>query len=206
MRFRPRWTLLLFGAAVVLSWALVKASGSRDSRNQARQSGAERSAIFSPGHRSLREAAADFFGWRPSAPQPIAFTHRTHLENSITCQACHAGVDRGPVAGLPSVKTCMFCHGPPRSVASDRPEIQKLAAYQHRGEDIPWQRIYGFSPSAHVKFNHAPHVRAGVDCAACHGDLAKQTVAVRAVDLDMGFCIACHKQNQVSIECVTCHF
>jgi len=75
-----------------------------------------------------------------------------------------------------------------------------------RGEDIPWQRVYDFTPSAHVKFNHAPHVRANVPCATCHGDMRQQTVAVRAVNLTMGYCIDCHKQQKASIDCTTCHF
>jgi hypothetical protein len=36
--------------------------------------------------------------------------------------------------------------------------------------------------------------------------MTKQTVAVRAVDHTMGFCITCHQQRKVSIDCVTCHY
>ena len=68
-------------------------------------------------------------------------------------------------------------------IATDRPEIKKVAAYQARGEDIPWVRVYDYSASAHLKFNHAPHIRAGVDCSNCHGDMTKQTTAERAVNL-----------------------
>ena len=92
----------------------------------------------------------------------------------------------GPDARIPSVNFCMTCH---QVIATDKPEIKKLAAYRARGEDIPWQRVYGFEPSAHVKFNHAPHIRAGVDCATCHGDMTKATVAERKVNHTMGFCI-----------------
>ena len=60
--------------------------------------------------------------------------------------------------------------------------------------------------SAHVRFNHAPHIRAGVDCASCHGDLTKQTTAERKIDLNMGFCLNCHTQKKVSIDCETCHY
>ena len=42
---------------------------------------------------------------------------------------------------------------------------------------------------------------AGVDCAACHSDLTKQTTAERKIDLNMGFCINCHTQKKVSIDC-----
>ena len=39
-----------------------------------------------------------------------------------------------------------------------------------RAIEIPWQRVYGFTREAHVRFNHAPHIRASVDCSTCHGD------------------------------------
>jgi hypothetical protein len=84
--------------------------------------------------------------------------------------------------------------------------IKKIAAYKARGEEIPWVRVYNYSESAHVRFNHAPHIRAGVDCAMCHSDLTKQTTAERKVNLNMGFCINCHTQKKVSIDCETCHY
>jgi hypothetical protein len=149
-------------------------------------------------------AVREFFGIRPKPVQPIQFTHKVHLTTAgLQCVYCHVGVDHGPDAAIPDVNFCMTCH---IAIATERPEIKKLTAYQARGEDIPWQRVYGFEPSAHVKFNHAPHIRAGVDCATCHGDMTKQTVAERAVNHTMGFCITCHEEKKAPIDCVTCHF
>ncbi len=161
------------------------------------------SPVFTRAHGSLLEAVKEFFDYRTVPQQPIAFTHKVHLAKGLDCTGCHQGVEQGPDAGLPSVKLCMTCH---LAIASDRPEIKKVAAYLERGEEIPWQRVYGYYPSAHVRFNHAPHVRAAVTCASCHGDMTKQTVAARAVDLDMGYCLNCHKQKKASVDCMTCHF
>ncbi len=97
----------------------------------------------------------------------------------------------------------MICHD---SIAKDRPTIQKMADYQKRGLDIPWQRVYGYTNEAHVRFNHAPHIRAGVECGTCHGHVDQQTVAERVVDLNMGFCVGCHKAKRASNDCLTCHF
>ena len=55
-------------------------------------------------------------------------------------------------------------------------------------------------------FNHAPHIRANVDCATCHGNMAEQTVAERNVDHTMGFCVNCHNERKASNDCLTCHF
>jgi cytochrome c7-like protein len=161
------------------------------------------SPVFTPAHRTVLEALREFFN-RPPAPfQPIAYTHKAHLAHGMQCTDCHTGVDEGPDARIPGVNLCMTCH---QVIATDKPEIKKLASYAARGEDIPWQRVYNFEPSAHLKFNHAPHIRAGIACAKCHGDMTQQTVAVRIVDLNMGYCLRCHKEQNASIDCVTCHY
>ena len=106
-------------------------------------------------------------------------------------------------AGLPSVNTCLICHA---AIATDKPRIQQITAMADKGVDLAWQRVYGYPQAAHVKFNHAPHIRASVDCATCHGDLSKQTVAERSVDHSMGFCVNCHKSKNAPNDCLTCHY
>jgi len=188
--------LIVLGCSV-LEWRL-SAQG-----QSASNSSAQSDDVFTPAHRTILGAVREYFGIRPTPVQPIAFTHKVHLANGLQCTDCHVGVDRGPEARIPSVNFCMTCH---RVIATDKPEIKKVAAYYARGEDIPWERVYGFEPSAHVMFNHAPHIRAGVDCKECHGDMTTQTVAERKVNLTMGFCLQCHKQHNASIDCVTCHY
>ena len=97
----------------------------------------------------------------------------------------------------------MICHA---AIATDRPRIRQLAALSEKGIDLQWQRVYGYVQEAHVKFNHAPHIRAEVECATCHGNIGEQTVAQRNVDLNMGFCVNCHNANNASVDCLTCHF
>jgi formamidopyrimidine-DNA glycosylase len=159
--------------------------------------------IFTPAHPSLGAAVKDFLNWRPEPVQPVAFTHKAHADNGLPCEVCHTAVATGPQAGIPSLRFCMACH---LVIAADKPEVQKMAAYNSRGEDIVWARVYDYSRSAHVRFNHAPHIRASVPCATCHGDVAQQTVAERVVDLNMGACVACHVERNASVDCLTCHF
>jgi hypothetical protein len=161
-------------------------------------------SVFTPARATIADATRDFFGVRPAATQPIPFPHKTHIEKGLACtEYCHESVTKGPVAGLPSVKTCMICHD---AIATDRPLIQQITAIQKTGRDLAWQRVYGYPQTAHVHFNHAPHIRANVDCATCHGDIKSQTVAQRNVDLNMGFCVNCHRQKNASNDCWTCHF
>ena len=146
----------------------------------------------------------DFFSTPPTPQQPIEFPHNVHVGKKIACtEYCHEGVTMGPVAGLPSVRTCMICHD---AIAVDRPRIKQITAMRAQGRDLAWQRVYGYPATAHVRFNHAPHIRAQVECATCHGNIGEQTVAQRNVDLNMGFCVTCHSARNASIDCLTCHF
>ena len=159
--------------------------------------------VFTTARPSFGAAVSDFFGRLPEGEQPIEFPHNTHINMNIGCETCHEGVMTGPVAGLPSVRTCMICH---EAIATDRPRIQQITALRDKGIDLNWVRIYGYVREAHVKFNHAPHIRAKVECATCHGNIAEQTVAQRNVDLNMGFCVTCHRENNAPVDCLTCHF
>ena len=163
----------------------------------------DQAKVFTPAHRTTGEAAREFFAIRPAAVQPIPFPHKTHIAKKAVCADCHESADKGPIAGIPSVKTCMICHS---QIATDKPLIKQVTGYAEKGIEIPWQRVYGFTREAHVRFNHAPHIRASVDCKTCHGDLAAMTVAERAVDHNMGFCVNCHTQKKASNDCLTCHY
>jgi hypothetical protein len=36
--------------------------------------------------------------------------------------------------------------------------------------------------------------------------MTQQTVAVRSKNLNMKFCISCHKAKGASADCITCHY
>ena len=160
-------------------------------------------SVFTPAHRTMAAAARDYFNMHPTPRQPLPFPHKVHIAKQALCTDCHETVERGPVAGIPSVKTCMICHS---QIATDRALIKEVTRYSEKGIEIPWQRVYGFTHEQHVHFNHAPHVRAGVDCRTCHGDVAGMTVAERVVEHSMGFCVSCHRQKGAPNDCMTCHF
>lgn len=160
--------------------------------------------VFTTAHPSIAAAVSDFLGRRPAPVQPIEFPHNVHAGKQIACtEYCHETVTTGPVAGLPSVRTCMICHN---SIASDRPRIQRITQMRTKGIDLAWQRVFGYPEESHVKFNHAPHIRAKVECATCHGNIGEQTVAQRNVELTMGVCVNCHNERKASVDCLTCHY
>ena len=134
--------------------------------------------------------------------QPVDFSHTRHVVHAgIDCQFCHAYARRGPVAGIPSVERCVGCH---RTILSERPEIERVLDFWEREEPIPWVRVHDLPD--YVRFSHKAHVRAGVDCATCHGDVASMAVARQVESLSMGWCVDCHAERDASRDCLVCHY
>lgn len=133
--------------------------------------------------------------------QPVAFSHKLHAgDNGIHCLFCHRYAPKSPVAGIPTMATCRACH---LFISPNAPEIKKLMGYWDKLEPIPWVRVYWLPD--HVYFPHMMHIRARLDCATCHGEVAAMERITRSVKLKMGWCLNCHRQHKASIDCWTCH-
>jgi hypothetical protein len=133
--------------------------------------------------------------------QPLTFSHKLHAgDNAIPCLYCHAYAAKSPLAGIPAVADCRACH---LFIVPDAPEIKRLLAFWEEEKPIPWVRVYDLPD--HVYFPHMMHLRAKVDCLTCHGEVAAMERITRSVSLKMGWCLDCHRQQQASIDCWTCH-
>ncbi len=136
-----------------------------------------------------------------SPVQPIAFSHKLHAGvNGINCLFCHRYAPKSPVAGIPAVADCRACH---MFISPDAPEIKKLMTYWDKRESIPWVRVYWLPD--HVYFPHMMHIRAGLACSDCHGNVAAMERISRNVKLEMGWCLDCHRRKNVGIDCWMCH-
>ena len=136
-----------------------------------------------------------------SPVQPLAFSHKLHAGTSgIPCLYCHRYADRSPVAGIPSVADCRACH---LYISPEAPQIRTLVGYWDKREPIPWVRVNSLPD--HVYFPHMMHIRARIDCSACHGQVAAMERVRRTASLKMGWCLGCHRQHKASIDCWTCH-
>lgn len=133
--------------------------------------------------------------------QPLQFNHSVHVAKlGLACDYCHQYAGRSISAGIPPMLLCMECH---EKAARDNPEVWKLVQYWERKEPIPWVRVH--SLAGYVYFTHKRHIKAGVDCALCHGDVAAMTVARKVKSLEMGWCVSCHRANDAPADCLTCH-
>ena len=143
-------------------------------------------------------------GYMPG--QPIRFSHVTHVQkNQMECQYCHYTATKSPYAAVPEVETCMGCHKLVKGKEDwQKAEITKLEEYWNDQQPIPWEKVH-VMPN-HVKFNHKRHVKAGVSCHSCHGQVQEMPVVQRVSSMKMGWCISCHREEGTSIDCGVCHY
>lgn len=124
--------------------------------------------------------------------QPIPFDHALHATtNKIDCKFCHTGTLTSRHASVPSLDTCMKCH---QSVATQKPEVQKLIAAYNENRSIAWNKVHMLPDF--VFFSHVPHVRRkGLSCNECHGPVEEMTRVYQHAPLSMGWCVSCHRSE-----------
>jgi hypothetical protein len=163
--------------------------------------------------------------------QPIAFSHYVHAtELSIDCQYCHYEARRSIHSGVPPLQTCMGCHAYEKL---ESPEVQKIhqawcgqpkctPREDEFGRLVPepnsvpleWSKVHDLPDYVH--FNHQRHIKGGVNCTECHGQIKLQgqytlepipgdpqgrsyrkveKVMVRETSLQMGWCLDCHASH-----------
>ena len=134
------------------------------------------------------------------APQPIAFSHKKHAAAGLSCLQCHASATEKDQAGLPNAEQCLVCHD---AMIGDSPEVKKLAEAHRRGEKVKWVRVYQVPDF--VFFSHASHLKAGQQCATCHGLVDQRDVLAKEISTGMTSCMNCHAARKASNDCSLCH-
>jgi len=133
--------------------------------------------------------------------QPIPFSHKVHINTvGLQCTHCHQYAAEGPQATVPAMSICMECH---KNVKTDSPEIQKLTRAWEEGRGVEWVKVHNVP--WHVHFTHKRHVKAGIQCQSCHGEVRAMDQMRQVRSLEMGWCVSCHRLNAASTDCLTCH-
>ena len=194
-------TLALIGAGVAAAAVVAVSSVSRRSDAQA-------PAAVADSLRAPILAAGDTAGL-PGPRQPIFFRHDIHAgQFKIQCQYCHYTVAVSPEPGIPSAQTCMGCHTViAGSDTASRAEIKKLRDAWTQKKPIEWVRVH-FLPR-HAHFPHSRHIKAlGPNgCQTCHGDVTRMPQVFKANQIgNMGWCISCHLERNISRDCTVCHY
>jgi predicted CXXCH cytochrome family protein len=126
--------------------------------------------------------------------QPVQFDHRHHVQDDhIACLYCHSGADSTASAGVPATEVCMGCHS---QIWPEAPLLEPVRRSFFSGQPLRWARVHEVPDF--VYFNHAVHVRRGLECARCHGDVAAMPLAEKTELFTMGWCLDCHRRNQLA--------
>ena len=121
--------------------------------------------------------------------QPVPYSHKQHAgELQIDCRYCHASVETSAVANIPPTQACMNCH---RVLAADSPALEPVRESLADGKPIRWVRVHKIGEYAF--FDHRAHVKAGVGCVSCHGQVEQMEVVRQVEPLSMGWCLECHR-------------
>ena len=133
--------------------------------------------------------------------QPIPFSHQLHAGvKAIDCYYCHPYVGKSIHPGIPPVEKCLHCH---KYIIANHPQILKEHNYYNTNTPTPWRKVY--LVAEHVLFNHQRHIRKEIACESCHGQV-KQMDRLKSHRFKMGFCIECHREKRVNIDCwLSCH-
>jgi hypothetical protein len=121
--------------------------------------------------------------------QPVPFSHKHHVgEIGLDCRFCHASVETNRFAGIPTSHTCMTCHSQLFTTAAMLAPVRDSLA---KDQPLSWTRVNNLP--GYVYFDHSAHIRHGVGCVNCHGEVADMPLTRQAAPLTMRWCLDCHR-------------
>ena len=127
--------------------------------------------------------------------QPVPFSHQHHVGGlGLDCRYCHASVETSRFAGLPPTETCMTCHSQVWTNAELLAPVRESLA---QNRPIAWQRVHNLPD--YVYFDHSVHVKNGVGCSTCHGQIETMPLTRQVVPLTMGWCLDCHRHPEEAL-------
>ncbi len=127
--------------------------------------------------------------------QPVPFSHQHHVDGlGLVCRYCHVYVEDSPNAGVPQTEVCVGCHS---QVWADSPTLAPVLDSYKANESLQWQRVYDLPD--YVYFNHSIHIKKGVACVSCHGQVNEMPIVRKESTLHMDWCLDCHRHREDNI-------
>ena len=127
--------------------------------------------------------------------QPVPFSHKHHAGDlGIDCRFCHASVATSSYAGMPDTQTCMICHS---QIWKDSPVLEPVRASYAENKPLRWNRLNEEPEFAY--FNHSIHINKGVGCSTCHGRVDDMPITWKAQDIEMDWCLSCHRHPAAAL-------
>ncbi len=136
-------------------------------------------------------------GYMPDQPS-TGFNHQIHAGKlGIDCRYCHTKIEKSAEANIPNVATCMGCHAEnrinPNFVKDER--VQFIRDAYAADASIEWRRVHKL-PDYVRNFPHHVHIKAGVSCYSCHGQIMGMPEVFQSEPLSMGWCLECHRDPE----------
>ena len=126
------------------------------------------------------------------AEQPVPFSHKHHVQGvGLDCRYCHTSVENSSFAGIPPTETCMTCHS---QIWLDSPLLEPVKRSYETGQPMTWNRVHDLPD--YVYFNHSIHLKKGVGCVSCHGQVEEMPLVWKAHTLHMDWCLDCHRSPE----------
>jgi hypothetical protein len=124
--------------------------------------------------------------------QPVPFSHEHHVRGlGIDCRYCHGSVEDSSFAGVPPTKTCMTCHS---VIWTNAAILQPVRDSWSLNKPIEWTRVHNLPE--YVYFNHSIHIQKGIGCSTCHGRVDMMPITWQTSQLQMQWCLTCHRQPE----------
>lgn len=124
--------------------------------------------------------------------QQVPFSHKHHVQGlGIDCRYCHTAVETSAMAGIPPTETCMTCHS---QVWTDTPMLEPVRESYRTGRPLEWLRVHDLPDF--VYFNHSVHLKKGIGCTTCHGQVDQMPLMWNVHRLEMAWCLDCHRQPE----------
>jgi len=124
--------------------------------------------------------------------QPIPFSHQHHVSGlGIDCRYCHTSVENSAFAGIPPTQICMNCHS---QIWLGSDMLEPVRSSYQNDVSIAWNRVYNLP--GFVYFDHSIHLKKGVGCSTCHGQVEEMPLTRQAASLYMEWCLDCHRQPE----------
>src|SRR5260370_40389294 len=124
--------------------------------------------------------------------QPVQFSHKHHVgDDGIDCRYCHTVVETSATAGIPPTKTCMNCHSVLFNTAG---YLEPVRESYRTDKSIAWVRVHRLA--GYDYFNHSIHIKKGVGCSSCHGQVNQMPLMFQASTLLMSWCLDCHRNPE----------
>src|SRR6266699_1913221 len=124
--------------------------------------------------------------------QPVQFSHAHHVGGEgIDCRYCHTSVEQSSFANIPPTKTCMNCHS---QIWLNASYLEPVRESFRTNRSIEWTRVHDLPDF--VYFNHSIHVKKGVGCETCHGQVDRMPLMWQEESLQMEWCVDCHRNPE----------